>query len=53
MRNQRIAISDFLKQKKFDHTEYKVKYQTRYLQELLEVHKAVERERNAKRKEML
>ena len=53
LRNQRIAISDFLKQKKFDNTEYKVKYQARYLQELLDVNKAVEKERNEKRREYM
>mmetsp|Transcript_30648 Transcript_30648/g.40778 ORF Transcript_30648/g.40778 Transcript_30648/m.40778 type:complete len:165 (+) Transcript_30648:356-850(+) len=53
LRNQRIAISDFLKQKKFDNSEYKVKYQARYLQELLDVNKVVDKERTIKRRESL
>ena len=44
-RNQMIAVTDYLKDKKKDSHAYRLKYQNRTLQELMAVYKKVKEER--------
>lgn len=45
MRNQSIAVRDYLKQKIHNLNEYSIKYQHRQIMELLEASKKVKEER--------